>query len=369
VHLTIHEIEKIPIVFIIGRGRSGTSLLQTIFDAHPSVITANESVFILHLKQKYSRVKIWSEDKINEFIVDLYKDLKFLHLWNVDQTLLRNKIKLYPINEINFPILCKLVYLSVKSPFSKSKIALIVDKNPIYSFFINELIELFPNATFIHLIRDYRDNVISSRKAFGIKNIANLSHKWKILNCYIDSIKVNMENRFYTINYESLVDNAEKSIQSICTFTGIEFTLIMLNFHQTTNKIYKENATESKVLNDIVNKIHLNLLNPINTTQINKWKGELTNNEIELIDYIAGNYGVKYNYYPTTNKFKFNYLYHFFESYFISYLDLLVYKSYYKLPMSLRDFLFALSRKVHTTFGYTNKYNKVAIKYRDKKQS
>ena len=368
-HLTIHEIEKIPIVFIIGRGRSGTSLLQTIFDAHPSVITANESVFIIHLKQKYSRVKIWSEDKINEFIVDLYKDLKFLHLWNVDQTILRNKINLYPINEINFSILCKLVYLSVKSPFSKSKISLIVDKNPIYSFFINELIALFPNAKFIHLVRDYRDNVISSRKAFGIKNVAVLSQRWKRQNMYIDKLSSKHINNFYKVQYETLVRNAEQIVMEICIFSGILYNPAMLNFYQTTNKIYNENVPERKVLNSIVNKIHLNLLNPINTTQINKWKEELTNNEIELIDYIAGNYGVKYNYHPTTNKFKFNYLYHFFKSYFISYLDLLVYKSYYKLPMTLRDFLFALSKKVHTTFGYTNKYNKVAINYRDKKQS
>jgi len=369
VHLTIHEIEKIPIVFIIGRGRSGTSLLQTIFDAHPSVITANESVFILHLKQKYSRVKIWSEDKINEFIVDLYKDLKFLHLWNVDQTLLRNKISLYPISEISFSILCKLVYLSVKSPFSKSKIALIVDKNPIYSFFIDELIELFPNAKFIHLIRDYRDNVISSRKAFGIKSVTVLAQRWKRQNLYIDKMNVKHKSIFHLVQYESLVRDAEDTVKEICIFSGILYNQSMLNFHHTTNKIYKENDRENTLLNSIVNKIHLNLLNPINTSQIDKWKVELTKSEIELIDFIAGDYAIKYNYHPTTNKFKFKYVYYYFKSYFVSYLDIIIYKSYYKLPMSFRDFLFGLSRIVFKTFGYTNKYNKIAIKYKNKTQS
>lgn len=61
--LTINEIEKLPMVFIIGRGRSGTTLLQTIMDAHPTIITANESPFIINLKQKYSKINQWSAEK------------------------------------------------------------------------------------------------------------------------------------------------------------------------------------------------------------------------------------------------------------------------------------------------------------------
>ena len=35
---TIEEIEKIPFVFIVGRGRSGSTLLQNILDANKNVL-------------------------------------------------------------------------------------------------------------------------------------------------------------------------------------------------------------------------------------------------------------------------------------------------------------------------------------------
>ena len=50
--MDIDEIEKIPFVFIVGRGRSGTTLLQNILDANEQALLPRESKLIIHLKQK-----------------------------------------------------------------------------------------------------------------------------------------------------------------------------------------------------------------------------------------------------------------------------------------------------------------------------
>src|ERR1035437_486941 len=122
--LTVEEIKKLPIVFIVGIGRSGTSLLQTILDANPEVITANESPFVLFLKQKYSGVKNWNSEKLDEFVVDLYKDIRFALLWKINADDLRKILTSYSLAELDFPTICKLVYMSVSSPFSKDKTSL-----------------------------------------------------------------------------------------------------------------------------------------------------------------------------------------------------------------------------------------------------
>lgn len=362
--LTISEIEKLPIVFIIGRGRSGTTLLQTIFDANPSVITANESPFIIHLKQKYSTINNWSSSKIDEFITDLYKDVKFVQLWSIDQSQLKKRITQYPVTELSFSTLCKLVYLEITSPFAKDKISLIIDKNPIYSFFIKDLVDVFPNAKFIHLIRDYRDNVISSRKAFKINDVALLAMRWKKYNMFIDNRKKDNAKLFYTLQYEKLVTHPEKLVPELCAFVDIAFNPAMLDFHETTKKIYTVNSLKNDVLNSIVQDIHTNLLNPINSNQIGKWKSDLTHSEIETVDYIAGKYAVEYDYDPTTKVFKFNYLIKAFKSYIRYMINYTIYKTYYKIPMKLRDVSRRMSKLLYDKFGYLNTHNKIGVIYK-----
>lgn len=362
--LTIEEIKNLPIVFIVGKGRSGTSLLQTILDANPEVITANESPFIIHLKQKYSAVKKWTSEKLDEFIIDLYKDIRFSFLWKINANDLKRLFNSYPLCQLDFSVLCKLVYLSVSSPFPKGKTSLIVDKNPIYSFFINELIELFPNAKFIHIIRDYRDNVISTRKAFTIKNVARLAQSWKRHNKYIDYYKIKHPSRFYTLRYEDLVTNPEKSISELFEFLTISFDSNILYFHKTTRRIFNDERVNNDILTGIVDKIHVNLLNPINTERIDKWKNELTISEIEVIDYITGDYAKKYNYIRSTNVLRLSCFLSANKSNLILFTNYLINKLYYRLPIKMRDISRAISQKLYTKFGYFNKYNEIGAKYR-----
>jgi hypothetical protein len=366
VHLTINEINKLQIVFIVGRGRSGTSLLQTIFDANPSVKTANESPFILHLKQKYASVKNWDENKINEFIIDLYKDKKFTFLWGINPDDIKKNINLYAVSDLSFPILCKIVYLTISSPFPKEKTTLIVDKNPLYSPFIPKLIEVFPNAKFIHLIRDYRDNINSSRKAFKVKNIIVLAHRWKRYNKTIDKYKEKYTNLFYTIRYEDLVTDPEKNILEICTFLNISFNQQMSEFYDTTREAYTDKTFKNGIMAELVQQIHSNLLNPITTTQIDKWKKELSINEIELIEYITGEYAKKYDYFPSTHNSKYYFFLISWKNYVIDRFSYLVYKIYYRLPFKIRDILRIISDKLFDKLGYSNGYNEVSVRYRKK---
>ena len=66
--------------FILGRERSGTTMLRVNLNNHPKIHIPPESPFIMYLYKKYVNKK-----KINlfEFINDL-KQEPFLHIWNID---------------------------------------------------------------------------------------------------------------------------------------------------------------------------------------------------------------------------------------------------------------------------------------------
>ncbi|HRP58698.1 MAG TPA: sulfotransferase [Vicingus sp.] len=355
--LTIEEIEKIQFVFIVGRGRSGTTLLQTILDANKNAILPLESQLIIHLKQKYFKTKKWNNELIDELIIDLYKDKKFNRSWGINSKELTQRIKSYDFEKLSFSTICKLIYLSYPSPFEKGEIKLIGDKNPIFSIFIPDLLEVFPNAKFIHLIRDYRDNTVSNRESFVRKSIATIGNGWIAFNLFIEKNKSLLPKSFFTLKYESLVTEPEQKVKELCNFLSIDFNSNMLNFHQKIKVLHEEHNFEA------LNSIHANLVKPINTKQINKWQGKLSINEIELLDYICRDYASKYEYISTTNKSSIL----FYIKSLIGKLnykkDFIVIKTYYKSPFIFRDLTGYISLHLYKWFKFSHYYNHADFRF------
>ena len=79
--MKLERINDIKIVFIVGIGRSGTTLLQSIMNVNQYVSFPHESRLILYLKQKYLNQKEWTDNLIIEFISDLYRNKKFRMYW------------------------------------------------------------------------------------------------------------------------------------------------------------------------------------------------------------------------------------------------------------------------------------------------
>ncbi len=57
--LSIEKVRDIPMFFILGRPRTGSTLLRTLFDAHPNVIIPQEWPMLLLLHFQFGKVKCW----------------------------------------------------------------------------------------------------------------------------------------------------------------------------------------------------------------------------------------------------------------------------------------------------------------------
>jgi hypothetical protein len=194
----------------VGRARSGTTLLQTMLDAHPSVIIPGESCVLMHLKNKYFHCRNWNNAIVDRFLADIHKDRKLHHFWKLDTDKIREKIYRIPESQRSFVLLCKLIYLSYPSLFDTKKVTLIGDKNPIYTLFIKDLIELFPDAKFIHLVRDFRANIVSNRESFSLKKNPTISQAWVYHKKKFDAVKAQDPDRFIKQRYEDFLNHTVK---------------------------------------------------------------------------------------------------------------------------------------------------------------
>jgi hypothetical protein len=283
----ISDISKIPVFFIVGRGRSGSTLLRTLFDAHPQVCIPLESRFVQYLFYYYPENTKWNRSLVIEAIEILRQGFEPLNIeTETAHTLLDNYKGL-----LSFEIVCKIIYLSTQSVYEKNKIVLIGDKNPRYTFFIPQLIKIFPDAKFVHLVRDYRANALAVRRA--AKNIGEGTSlifalaRWIYYNRQIDRFKKIIPEKFYTLRYEDLIQHPESELKILCNYIGIDFTEKMLDYEKYINKIHQTNC---------FNKIHSSLKKPIDISKISEWKQILTRHEIILCEAIAGKFGLKYNY-------------------------------------------------------------------------
>jgi hypothetical protein len=296
-NISIDKIKNLPVFFIIGRERSGTTLLRMLFDAHPNVNIQIEFHFISIMFTKYCNITYWTATKINEFYNDIVR-LPRIHLLTIDKEKLKADLLLCA-GPGNFSTLCRVVLFNYISFFKKGEIVLLGDKCPYYSLICDVLLRIFPEARFVHLVRDYRDNILSMLNVnIETKFFSSLAYRWKYYNKRIEKSKRKTPESFYTIRYEDLVTEPVKYLKEICNFLGITYDKSMPEFYKMKDeilKIYPANA---------LTMVHRNLMNKINNEHIFSWEKKMTEKQIKKAEVIAGNFAERYSYirkYKRTN--------------------------------------------------------------------
>jgi len=280
------EVRNIPIIFILGNGRSGTTLLQEMLNAHPNIVAPPESDFITLLYPRFGKIQRWKDQDILQFIEGLYFR-RIFSLWLIDRKQLTEK--LLSIKEIaNYQLLCKMVIYEMHK--DKKGVKILSDKNPGHSIFSKKLLKIYPEARFIHIIRDPRDNVNSHIKRFHKKNTYFLARRWVGFNTIIEKDKRKNPDKFFTIIYENMVSNPEETFIVLCKFLGITYDIAMMQ-NQFSEKLpaYKDFKFYERLKTE-----HQNLMMPVNTSNIGKWRVEMNAADIAITEKITSKFANRY---------------------------------------------------------------------------
>jgi len=281
--MSSQEVYKLPIFFILGRHRSGTTLLRTLLDAHPNINIPLETPFILTLYPKYKNIKYWDKKKLLLLYKDLNTYLKFDYL-QINKEKLQSDL-LAGEGENSFQNFVKVIYSNYTSVYQKEGITLLGDKNPLYAIYPDKIFNIFPDAKYIFLTRDYRDHIISIKKIdFEAHMTALLAYKWRLAAKKTTMLSNKYPNQFFHIRYEDLVSNPEMYVKKICDFLGLEYTADVLNFYQQKNKMIELYTEED------LDKYHSSLFKPIKSDKMGIWETQLTNNQIRMADSVVGKY-------------------------------------------------------------------------------
>ena len=293
---------KPQLFFILGRPRSGTTLLRTLLDAHPQVKVPPEYPVVLQLYKKYGRIRQWDETTLEEFKKDFRSPLSSKN-WNynflrIDERQLNVDLKSLLPNT-TFEEVFKCFYLNYTSVIpGKEVITHIGDKNPIFATHAFRLHKIFPNAKFIFIFRDYRDNFLSVKKfRFEAPVLALQAYRWK----YVARLAYQFSKKFplqtFIARYEDLTREPEKILNQICNFLGIPYDGRMLDYSAYSSK-YSEFVDL-----ELLNQFHSGLQSPIQTSSSGKWIKEMKEEEIKTADQVVGRYAERIGYLRDNKKF------------------------------------------------------------------
>ncbi len=279
----------VPFFFILGRPRSGTTLLKTLFDAHPNVKIPPELPIFLPLYQKFKHVKTWNRENILSFVDHVFQPNVFnnrrLENLKIDRAL-------FTADLLNLENNCTIQDLLIKlnehsfSVFPKQGIKLVGDKNPVYSIYMKRLIKIFPKAWFVCIIRDYRDNYVSLKNLQEVRLEAPVLTlqiaRWVYVTKLFLACQDKFPDRFYVIKYEDLVTKPEESFRDLCAFLSIPYAPEVFDFYKKKDDLLKTFP------NPMIERIHKSLMDPVNTGRMDLWKRQLTDLEVQIADQIAG---------------------------------------------------------------------------------
>ncbi len=266
-----------PPFFIVGCGRSGTTLLRVMLNRHPLLAIPTESLFIVD----YLRAEPTISAARLRWLLTKEKEIAEWGLKITEEDLAGAATARDMIDTVHA------IYAALhgKSIWGQ--------KTPRFVRYGSLLKHAYPEARFIHLIRDprsvvsslMRSNVHRSNPYFG-------SHRWLADVGSGLELKRAYPDDTLEIRFEELVSNPQETLEAVCGFLGIGFEPKMLESTRTTPAEYGRYYAQ----------VHSDVGRAPDPGPIALWRSHLSARHVSVIEQICGDMMRTLGYAPESDR-------------------------------------------------------------------
>jgi hypothetical protein len=271
-----------PPVFIVGSQRSGTTLLRLLLNAHSRVAIPEEGTFWMPLIRSHWRhpTRSISRQKVMTYLRYITKNPQF-ELWGMNPTVVIRRIS----NIAQDISLCELMAEFYNEYARREGKEIWGEKSPSFFRKIIEIQRIFPEAKFIHIVRDGRDVYLSwKNNRPGRSNIPVAALEWKHKVEKIENSFKNLDQKQHlTIRYEDLVNSKTEVLKKVCSFLNISFEETMLDFWKRSNHYIGSHHSEL-------------IFKPISKRSLYKWEKMFSTFQSKAFELLAGGALKRHNY-------------------------------------------------------------------------
>jgi hypothetical protein len=297
---------KLPEVFIVSSGRSGTTLLVSILNASEQIYVPYESDFIARAYPHYQHKENFTEADYKQ-ISKIFKLSAKQDGWGMSEDYVVGL--LHENAPQTFAEVNSVIYRAFHQQEKTDSLQWGI-KAPVLIASLDRIHQVCPNAKIVHVIRDGRDVYLSYKKIhesseikFGPKGVIENALYWVDgLRRVEDFLKLNLTHQFFELRYDDLLNNPESILMQLCAFLEIEYKSSM---HENFNECGRNKKVVPTHFRQSIHKKLYGGLDPNNARKYLNYMSVLEQIQYELI---AIPYLIKYGYkpeYPVLNSFLF----------------------------------------------------------------
>jgi hypothetical protein len=254
-----------PPVIVLGVGRSGTTLLRVMLDRNSELAIPYESFFVVPLARRHGR-----RPKLDAFLEDLERFYQ-LYEWGIEPDDVRPRLR----EGMTTGEAIAAVFEVYAEREGKPRWG---DKTPLYMQSLPLLERLFPDARWVHLVRDGRDAALSflalpegfSGKTWAQpRTAAQFAARWRgeILSAR------HLSGHYLELRYEDLVTEPERELRGVCEHASLPWEPAMLD-HTGVSKVAEMPE-------------HRNIAKPP-TAGLRDWRNEMSREDALAFEAVAG---------------------------------------------------------------------------------
>jgi Sulfotransferase family len=249
-------------------------MLRAMLDSHPSVAVPHEAYFVVPALQRRAEYERAGGVDRARLLADLGRDRTFTR-WELDA----GRVQAIAEDEalLTVPDVLAAVYRAYAEGVGKPHFA---DKTPRNVLHVGLLAAAFPDARFVHLIRDGRDVVPS---LVGLEYFPD--HFAEAVVYWSERVRRGRRagrllgpGRYHEVRYEALVADPEAALRGLCDFLDLPYAASMLEYHRRADDVV---AAVSELGH------HQGLWRPP-TPGVRDWRASMSPHDQQLFEVLAG---------------------------------------------------------------------------------
>ncbi|HEY2311843.1 MAG TPA: sulfotransferase [Gaiellaceae bacterium] len=214
-----------PPVIVLGVGRSGRTLLRVMLDRNSEIAIPYESFFVTPLAQRHGQ-----QPNLDRFLDDLGRFYQ-LYEWGISPEDVRPRLR----KGMTTGEAISAVFEVYAEREGKPRWG---DKTPLYMQHLPLLERLFPDALWVHLVRDGRDAALSflslpegfAEKTWALpRTAAQFAAQWRMEILAARNLGAHVGGRYLELRYEDLVTEPERELRRVCEHASLTWEPAMLD--------------------------------------------------------------------------------------------------------------------------------------------